>query len=147
MMIIVSLLITVVCFVLLWVENIWDGFFHMGPPFTVGSITIDQWWKWWVFVGLLILYQTTNVYMEETMGREIERQHIEQRKWTRKDVFYLGCYNMYRWLGSILHILVAVTRLDIWFAIAVVDTVARACIWTPSSGRTPRRFTNTPFPL
>lgn len=145
MLIVLSLFITVTCFVLLWVENIWDGFFQLGPPFQVGSIVIDAWWKWWVFVGLLVLYQCTNVYMEETLGREIERQHIEQRRWTATEVFHLSCFNLYKWLGTILHILVAVTRLDIWFAIAVVDTVARACMWKPTAGRTPRTFTVTPY--
>ena len=96
-------------------------------------------------MGLLVLYQCTNVYMEETLGREIERQHIEQRRWTATEVFHLSCFNLYKWLGTILHILVAVTRLDIWFAIAVVDTVARACMWKPSAGRTPRTFTVTPY--
>jgi len=138
MLIIFSLLITIVCFVLLWVENLWDGFFQLGPPFQVGSIVIDEWWKWWVFVGLLVLYQCTNVYMEETLGREMDRGLHDKKKWTGQEVFYLSCYNLYKWLGTILHILVAVTRLDIWFAIAVVDTVARACMWKPSTGRTPR---------
>lgn len=138
MLIIISLFITIICFVLLWVENIWDGFFHLGPPFQVGSIVIDQWWKWWVFVSLLVLYQCTNVYMEETLGREIDRGLHDKKKWTREEVFHLSCYNLYKWLGTILHILVAVTRLDIWFAIAVVDTVARACMWKPGTGRTPR---------
>lgn len=145
MLIVFSLLITVTCFVLLWVENIWDGFFQLGPPFQVGSIVIDEWWKWWVFVGLLILYQCTNVYMEETVGRDIERQHIQQKKWTRTEILYLSCYNLYKWLGTILHILIAVTRLDIWFAIAVVDTAARIFMWSPSAGRTPRVFKETPF--
>jgi hypothetical protein len=138
MLVVFSLLITIICFVMLWVENIWDGFFHLGPPFQVGSIVIDSWLKWWVLLGLLILYQCTNVYMEETLGREIERQHIEKKKWTPSEVFYLSCYNLYKWLGTILHILVAVTRLDIWFAIALVDTLARAFMWKPSTGRTPR---------
>ena len=138
MLIIISLFITIICFVLLWVENIWDGFFHLGPPFQVGSIVIDQWWKWWVFVSLLVLYQCTNVYMEETLGREIDRGLHDKKNWTTQEVFYLSCYNLYKWLGTILHILVAVTRLDIWFAIAVVDTVARACMWKPGTGRTPR---------
>ena len=138
MLIIFSLLITIVCFVLLWVENLWDGFFQLGPPFQVGSIVIDEWWKWWVFVGLLVLYQCTNVYMEETLGREMDRGLHDKKKWTGQEVFYLSCYNLHKWLGTILHILVAVTRLDIWFAIAVVDTVARACMWKPSTGRTPR---------
>jgi len=145
MLIVISLSITVTCFILLWVENIWEGFFHLGPPFQVGSIVIDAWWKWWIFVVLLILYQCTNAYMEETLGRDIERQHIEQRRWTRVEVFYLSCYHLYKWLGTILHILVAVTRLDIWFAIALVDTVARTYMWTPSSGRAPRVFKETPF--
>lgn len=138
MLIVFSLLITVICFVLLWVENIWNGFFHLGPPFQVGTIVIDQWWKWWVFVGLLILYQCTNVYMEETVGRDIDRKHHDKHVWTKQEVFYISCYNLYKWLGTILHILIAVTRLDIWFAIAVVDTVARACMWKPSMGRTAR---------
>lgn len=138
MLVVFSLLITIVCFVLLWVENIWGGFFHLGPPFQVGSIIIDEWWKWWVFVGLLVLYQCTNVYMEETLGRDMDRGLHEKKKWTTEEVIYLSCYNLYKWLGTILHILVAVTRLDIWFAIAVVDTVARACMWKPSTGRTPR---------
>jgi len=138
MLIVFSLLITVVCFVLLWVENIWNGFFHLGPPFQVGTIVIDQWWKWWVFVGLLILYQCMNVFMEETVGRDIDRKHHDKHIWTKQEVFNISCYNLYKWLGTILHILIAVTRLDIWFAIAVVDTVARACMWKPSTGRTSR---------
>jgi|TARA_B110000091_G_C13670692_1_gene413621 hypothetical protein len=77
--------------------------------------------------------------MEETLGRDIERKHIEKKIWTQQEVFYLSCYNLYKWLGTILHILVAVTRLDIWFAIALVDTVARACMWKPSTARI-RRF-------
>jgi hypothetical protein len=138
MLVVFSLLITVICFLMLWVENIWDGFFHLGPPFQVGSIVIDEWWKWWVFVGLLVLYQCTNVYMEETLGRDMDRGLHDKKKWTTEEVIYLSCYNLYKWMGTILHILVAVTRLDIWFAIALVDTIARACIWKPSTGRTPR---------
>ena len=138
MLVVFSLLITVICFLMLWVENIWDGFFHLGPPFQVGSIVIDEWWKWWVFVGLLVLYQCTNVYMEETLGRDMDRGLHDKKKWTTEEVIYLSCYNLYKWMGTTLHILVAVTRLDIWFAIALVDTIARACIWKPSTGRTPR---------
>lgn len=140
MLIIFSLFITTCCFYFLWAEHLWDGFFRWGPPFQVGSILIQDWTKWCVFVGLLICYQITNVYMEETVGRKIERHHIEQKKWSDIDVLELCCYNLYRWLGTILHILVAVTRLDIWLAIAVVDTLTRACIWYDRKGRAPRVF-------
>jgi len=83
--------------------------------------------------------------MEETVGRKIEKQHIEHAKNTpraSKDILELIFYNIYRWLGTIIHILVAVTRLDIWLIIAVIDTIARAYMWSKSTnGRRPRMFT------
>ena len=99
-----------------------------------------SWASWATFVGLLILYQGSQVYLEETIGRDIERKHIQQQKWTKEDVFILSCYNFYKWLGTILHILVAVTRVDVWLLIAFVDTVARAIMWQENdqNGRRPR---------
>ena len=139
--IIIATLVTVACFAVLWIENILDDFYHWGPPFQVGSIVIETWTKWWIYVGLLIVYQISHVYMEETAGRNFERQHLNQHQWSSSEVFMVACYNFYKWLGTILHILVAVTRLDIWLAIAVVDTVARACMWHPArNGRRPRFF-------
>ena len=48
--------------------------------------------------------------------------------------------NFYKWLGTILHILVAVTRVDVWLLIAFVDTIARAIMWheNDQNGRRPR---------
>jgi hypothetical protein len=93
----------------------------------------------------ITVYQLANVYMEETVGRKIEKQHIEHVKDTSrstKDILELICFNIYRWLGTIIHILVAVTRLDIWLIIAVIDTLARAYMWSNSStSRRPRIFT------
>jgi len=78
--------------------------------------------------------------MEETVGRKIERQHIKEIKRTKQDVIELCCYNLYRWLGTVIHIMVAVTRLDIWLVIAVIDTIARAFMWADGNGRKPRMF-------
>ena len=78
--IIVSLIITLACFGVLWFEDAWSDFYHWGPPFQVGSIVIETWGRWWVFVGLLVLYQASNVYIEETSGREFERKHLNHLK-------------------------------------------------------------------
>ena len=137
----VSLLVTLVCFAVLWVEDLWADFYHWGPPFTVGSIVIQTWGRWWVFVGLLVLYQAAHVYIDETSGRRFERKHLTGEKFTDTELFVLCCYNLYKWLGTILHILVAVTRVDIWLAIAVVDTLARTAMRYSSNGRRAR------FPL
>lgn len=136
--IIVSLIITLACFGVLWVEDAWSDFYHWGPPFQVGSIVIETWGRWWVFVGLLVLYQASNVYIEETSGREFERKHLNKQKFTNEELFILCCYNFYKWLGTILHILVAVTRVDIWLAIALIDTIARGSMWYSYEGRTSR---------
>lgn len=138
----VSLIVTLTCFGILWFEDLWTNFYHWGPPFQVGSIRIGDWRQWWVFVGLLVLYQVADVYIEETTGREMERKHIKKEKFGDYELFVLACYNFYKWLGTILHILVAVTRVDIWLAIAVVDTFARLCMWHANTGRRPRVFTN-----
>lgn len=141
-LVLVALMFTLGAFGLLWAENIWRDFYHWGPPFKIGSIEIETWATWRLFVFLLIVYQTLNVYLEETSGRAFEREHIQKKqKWSSYDVFLMSCYNLYKWLGTILHILVAVTRVDVWIAIALVDTIARACMWTyGEQGRRPRVF-------
>jgi len=141
-LVVVFLIIRLAGFSVIWAEDAWADFYHWGPPFKVGSIVIRDWTSWSVFVGLLVLYQGSQVYLEETTGRDIERRHmgihytgkecvIQQKKWSNEDVFLLSCYNFYRWLGTILHILVAVTRVDVWILIALVDTFARAFMWRP----------------
>lgn len=137
-----SLIVTLVCFVFLWVEDCWEDFYHWGPPFQIGSIVIQTWTRWWTFVGLLVLYQGSHVYIEETFGRDMERKHIKKQDFDDYELFTLACYNFYKWLGTVLHILVAVTRIDIWMAIAAVDTIVRLTLWHSSAnGRRPRVFT------
>ena len=136
-----SLIITLVCFAILWFENLWDDFYHWGPPFQVGSIVIQTWYRWWILVGLLVFYQASHVYIEETIGIDVEIKRHKRQPFNSNELFILGCYNFYKWLGTVLHILVAVTRLDIWLAIAAVDTVVRIIMWHTSSGRSAR------FPL
>lgn len=140
-----SLVVTVICFGVIWAEDAWSDFYHWGPPFQVGSMTIKNWTSWGIFVGLLILYQASHVYIEETVGREFERKHTLKMEWSNEDVFIMGCYNFYNWLGTILHILVAVTRVDVWLLIALVDTIARIVIWKShiTDGRRPRIFYQT----
>jgi len=137
----ISLIVTLSGFGILWVEDLWTNFWHWGPPFQVGSIQIKNWQEWGFFVGLLLLYQISNVYIEETTGRDMERKHIKKEAFTDYELFVLACYNFYKWLGTILHILVAVTRVDVWLAIALVDTLVRLCVWHESKGRRPRVFT------
>tara|TARA_B100000683_G_scaffold157754_1_gene152253 strand:+ start:1638 stop:2123 length:486 start_codon:yes stop_codon:yes gene_type:complete len=136
----ISLVITLLSFGILWWEDLWLDFYHWGPPFQIGSIVITTWGRWWVLVGLLVLYQASHVYIEETSGREFERKHLAKDPFTDSELFLLCCYNFYKWLGTILHILVAVTRVDIWMAIALVDTVAKACMWYSYKGRRKRPF-------
>jgi len=145
MLVLFSLFFTILFFGIIWEEHMWDGFFQLGPGFKVGSIAIENWNQWFIFFTFITIYQVANVYMEETVGRKIEKQHIEHAKdtpRTSKDILELIFYNIYRWLGTIIHILVAVTRLDIWLIIAVIDTLARAYMWSNSpNGRRPRMFT------
>lgn len=135
------LLVTFGCFGALWFEDAWAEFFHWGPPLRVGSVNIESWTSWAAFIVGLVTFQAVHVYIEETFGRPFERQHIQEKKWTRSDVFWLSVYNFYKWLCTILYILVAITRLDIWLVIAIVDTVTRMLIWSPQNGRYPRTFT------
>jgi hypothetical protein len=58
----ISLIVTLSGFGILWVEDLWTNFWHWGPPFQVGSIQIKNWQQWGFFVGLLLLYQISNVY-------------------------------------------------------------------------------------
>lgn len=141
--IVVVTIITTTLLVILWEENILDDFYHWGPPFKVGNIVIETWFKWWLYVTLLICYQVVHVYIEETIGRDVERRHMKKHEWTNFELIFLSCHNFYRWLGTILHIVVAVTRLDIWLIIALVDTTTRIFMWKKydTDGRRPRFFT------
>jgi len=143
------LILTSGCFVALWFEEAWAEFFHWGPPMNVGSVKINNWRQWSLFVSVLVLFQTVHVYMEEQYGRPFDRQHIQQKKWTKQDIIWLSIYNFYKWLCTILYILIAVTRLDIWLVIAIVDTSVRAYVWSPElngeNGRRPRVLTHGPF--
>ena len=71
MLVIFSLLFTMIFFVVIWEEHLWDGFFKLGPGFQVGSIVIETWTHWFLFFGFLTCYQIANVYLEETVGRKI----------------------------------------------------------------------------
>lgn len=140
--IIAALFATLISLAVIWAEDAWHEFYHLGPPFEVGSIVIRTWPQYFGFVGLLVLYQITRVYVEETSGREFEKAHIHEQEKTPTDVLFMSLYNFYTWLGTILHILVAVTRLDIWCALAFADTIVRAAIWYqyPSTERRRRVF-------
>lgn len=133
-----SLFVTLVCFAMLWFENVWTDFYHWGPPFQVGSIVIETWGRWWILVGLLVFYQASHVYIDETLGIDVEIKRHKRQAFNQHELFMLGCYNFYKWLGTVLHVFVAVTRLDIWVAIAAVDTIVRLVMWHSSSGRTAR---------
>jgi len=111
----------------------------------VGSIQINNWPQWFGFLTVLILFQTIHVYMEESYGRPFDRQHIQEKKWTKQDIIWLSLYNFYKWLYTILYILIAITRLDIWLVVAIVDTCVRAFLWSPNNGRQPRALTSGPF--
>lgn len=141
-LVVLSLTITIACFGIIWAEDAWADFYHWGPPFTVGSIIIKNWTQWAIFAGLLVLFCGSQVYLEETIGREIERKHTLKIELTSEDIFIMACYNFYKAAGTLLHILIAVTRVDIWLLIALVDTIARVCIWNScfDHGRKPRLF-------
>lgn len=134
---IVSMFVTIISFAIIWIEHIWSDFYAWGPPFTVGTFVIKDWPRYFIFVTLLVIYQLSTVYVEETNGREAERK-LHDKSWDRNDLFFLGCYNFYKWLGMILHILIAVTRFDIWFLIATVDTLFRIYLWNPGEERSAR---------
>ena len=140
--VVVSLAITITCFAVLWAEDAWSDFYHWGPPFKVGSIVIKNWSSWGVFVALLVLFCASQVYLEETLGRNIERKHIHKQPLSSEDIFIMACYNFYKAAGTILHILIAVTRGDVWLLIALVDTIGRVLIWNScyDKGRKPRVF-------
>tara|TARA_B100000795_G_C22793725_1_gene438274 strand:+ start:2233 stop:2736 length:504 start_codon:yes stop_codon:yes gene_type:complete len=138
-----AIILTIACFCVAYVEGVLESFYaKFGPPFTVGSVIIASWHRFCLYVTLLIFYQIFNVIMQETFGRKFEREHLQQKKWKGDEVIMLSIYNMYRWCGTVLHILVASTRFDIWLILALVDTVTRAIIWfnPKSNGRVPRIF-------
>lgn len=138
-----AIILTIACFGVAYIEGVLESFYvKVGPPFTVGSVIIASWRRFCLYVTLLIFYQIFNVIMQETFGRKFEREHLQQKKWNGDEVIMLSIYNMYRWCGTVLHILVASTRFDIWLILALVDTVTRAIIWfnPKSNGRVPRIF-------
>jgi len=138
-----AVLLTIACFFVAYIEGVMDSFYtSFGPPFTVGSVIIESWDRWVLYVSLLICYQVFNVLMQESFGRQFEREHLQEKKWNGDEVLMLCLYNLYRWCGTVLHILVAATRFDIWLILAFVDTITRATIWynPEKNGRTPRIF-------
>lgn len=144
-LVVFCLLFTVITFAVIWAEDVWNDFYQWGPPFKVGSINIRDWTRFGWFVALLVVYQGAQVVLEETYGRKTDKQFINEEKWSNEDVFILACYNLYKWLGTILHILIAVTRIDVWFLIAIIDTLFKGIIWYnwKKSGRTKRTAFNS----
>jgi hypothetical protein len=138
-----AIVLTFSCFYVAYIEGVMDSFYSsFGPPFSVGSVTIGSWNKWLLYVSLLIAYQIFNVLMQESFGRQYEREHLQEKKWVVGEVIMLCLYNLYRWGGTVLHILVAATRFDIWLILAVVDTTMRGFLWynPETNGRSPRVF-------
>ena len=138
-----AIILTIACFFAAYFEGVMDSFYSsFGPPFTVGSVIIESWDRWVLYVSLLIGYQVFNVLMQESFGRQFEREHLQEKQWNSDEVFMLCLYNFYKWGGTVLHILVAATRFDIWLILAVVDTITRAIIWynPETNGRSPRVF-------
>jgi len=138
-----AVVLTIACFFAAYFEGVMDSFYSsFGPPFTVGSIIIESWDRWVLYVSLLVAYQIFNVLMQESFGRQIEREHLQEKQWNSDEVAMLCLYNIYKWGGTVLHILVAATRLDIWLILACVDTITRAIIWynPETNGRSPRIF-------
>ena len=138
-----AVILTIACFFAAYIEGVMDSFYiSFGPPFTVGSVIIESWDRWVFYVSLLVAYQIFNVLMQESFGRQFEREHMQEKQWNSDEVAMLCLYNIYKWGGTVLHILVAATRLDIWLILAVVDTITRAIIWynPETNGRSPRVF-------
>jgi hypothetical protein len=138
-----AVVLTIACFFAAYFEGVMDSFYSsFGPPFTVGSIIIESWDRWVLYVSLLVAYQIFNVLMQESFGRKFEREHMQEKQWNGDEVTMLCLYNIYKWGGTVLHILVAATRLDIWLILACVDTITRAIIWynPETNGRSPRIF-------
>ena len=138
-----AVILTIACFFAAYFEGVMDSFYSsFGPPFTVGSVIIESWDRWVLYVSLLVAYQIFNVLMQESFGRKFEREHMQEKQWNGDEVTMLCLYNLYRWCGTVLHILVAATRFDIWLILAIVDTITRAIIWynPETNGRTPRIF-------
>ena len=136
-------ILTIACFCVAYIEGVMNQFYSsFGPPFTVGSVIIESWDRWVLYVSLLVAYQIFNVLMQESFGRKFEREHMQEKQWNSDEVAMLCLYNIYKWGGTVLHILVAATRLDIWLILAVVDTITRAIIWynPETNGRSPRIF-------
>jgi hypothetical protein len=138
-----AIILTIACFCVAYIEGVMNQFYSsFGPPFTVGSVIIESWDRWVLYVSLLIGYQVFNVLMQESFGRQFEREHLQEKQWNGDEVTMLCLYNLYRWCGTVLHILVAATRFDIWLILAIVDTITRAIIWynPETNGRSPRIF-------
>ena len=139
-MLLISLLTTVTALSFLWYEDVWGDFYKWGPPFQIGSIVIKNWTQWWVLVGLLMVYQIVTAFVEETAGKHIEQTKLVRQHWDNDMVYWMALFNMYKWIGTILHIFIAVTRFDMWIVIAVIDTVLRALVWTSAVGGRQNRF-------
>ena len=122
----------------LWFEDAWAEFFHWGPPEgrvgqprVVGVLV--------AFIVGLITFQAVHVYIEETFGRPFERQHIQEKKWTRADVtavclqlLQVVMYNIVYFGGNYAPRYMVSYR--------IVDTATRMLIWSPQNGRYPRTF-------
>jgi hypothetical protein len=93
-----AVLLTIACFFVAYIEGVMDSFYtSFGPPFTVGSVIIESWDRWVLYVSLLICYQVFNVLMQESFGRQFEREHLQEKKWNGDEVLMLCLYNLYRW--------------------------------------------------
>ena len=77
-----AVILTIACFFAAYIEGVMDSFYiSFGPPFTVGSVIIESWDRWVFYVSLLVAYQIFNVLMQESFGRQFEREHMQEKQW------------------------------------------------------------------
>lgn len=128
--------------ILLWVEHVVDDFWTMGLPLKVGSLEIDEWPTFYMFIIGLSILTCMRAVLKETVEIDIESARVGNIQ-TRM-TFSLACWrtlwDVYEKLMDMFTILLAVMRFDIWIILFIVHACTVFILHASgiSNGRTSR---------
>lgn len=115
-----------------------------GPGIRIGSMDIETWLQWTVFVFVVSSYQIIRAVVHDMLGRRLQRTDLGLEPITTGATIYLLIvYNLYSWFCLIVNVILVFTKVDIWIIVVLIDTITKAIFWAnrlPDKGRVPRIY-------
>lgn len=114
-----------------------------GPSGSLGYLVIDSWEKWWALLVVACLYNVLRSIVHEYIGRKLHRTEEKKKELPWSTILFLSMFNIYEWICHALTLFLFLDRRVVIFLVTIlVDTVAKAVLWSVrggvGTGRRPR---------